>query len=109
MTSSNEGDVEMTNEIDVVIEIFLTEARSAIENGGTWSPLVHIVHPGGKESIRITRMNADPREEGRIASPISSKMKELNAIAAFIITNNSIADKTWDNSVHRTMQTLFPD
>jgi hypothetical protein len=53
-------------------------------------------------------MSADPREEDRVASLISSKMKELNAIVAIVITNNWVADETSGNSVHRSMQTPFP-
>ena len=104
----NWNDDYITQEVIKVSQRSLSEARSVIEAGGTWSPLVHILHPEGMQSIRIRGVSADQREEDRIASLISSKMKELNAIVTIVITNNWIADETGGNSVHRSMQTPFP-
>jgi hypothetical protein len=53
-------------------------------------------------------LSADPREKDRVASLISSDMKELNAIVAIMITDNWVANETRENSVHRSMQTPFP-
>jgi hypothetical protein len=98
----------MTIDIEELIELSLCEARSVIKAGGTWSPLVHILHPEGMQSMRIRRMSADPREKDRVASLINSEMKELNGIVAIMITDNWVADETGGNSVHRSMQTPFP-
>ncbi len=100
--------VDITEEVIEVLQRSLSEARSVIEAGGTWSPLVHILHPEGMQSMRIKGMSADLREKDRVARLIIADMKELNAIVAIMITDNWVADETWGNSVHRSMQAPFP-
>ena len=44
-------------------------------------------------------MSEDPREKGQFVSQISSKMKELNATLAIMITDTWVANETQKNSV----------
>jgi hypothetical protein len=105
---SNWNTDDMTDRVMEVIQSSLSKARSVIEAGGTWSPLLHILHPEEIVSARFPGLSEDPREKGRVISQISSKMKELNATLAIMITDTWVADEKWRNSVHRSMQTPFP-
>jgi hypothetical protein len=100
--------VDITNDVIEVLQNSLSEARSVIEAGGTWSPLVHILHHGDMVSIRIRGMSADPREKDRTTSLISSKMKELNAILAIMITDTWVGHATSGNPLPRSLENPFP-
>src|SRR5208283_256522 len=100
--------VDITGEVIEVLQHSLSEARSVIEAGGTWSPLVHILHPEGMQSMRIRGMSADPRESDRVMSLISADVKSLNAIATIMITDNWVSDERPGNSADRSMQAPFP-
>ena len=71
-----ERKVDMTNDIEELIELSLSGARSAIEEDGSWEPLVHILHPKGVESVVIRGMGADPRQKDQLASRINSRLKK---------------------------------
>jgi hypothetical protein len=58
--------------------------------------------------MRTRKMSPDPRERDRVASLISSEMRELNAIVAIMITDNWAADEVGGSAAHRSMQTPFP-
>src|ERR1017187_5398314 len=96
---SNWNTDDMTDRVMEVIQSSLSKARSVIEAGGTWSPLLHILHPEEIVSARFPGLSEDPREKGRVISQISSKMKELNATLAIMITDTWVANETQKNSV----------
>src|ERR1019366_7918065 len=90
---------DITDEVVEVLQNSLSKARTVIEAGETWSPLVHILHPGEMVSVRFPGLSEDPREKGPVVSQISSKMKELNATLAIMITDTWVANETQKNSV----------
>jgi hypothetical protein len=100
--------VDITDEVIEVLQRSLSEARSVIEAGGTWSPLVHILHPEHMVSVRFPGLSEDPREKARVVSQISSGMKELNANVAIMITDTWVANETRRNSVTGSLQHPFP-
>lgn len=99
---------DITDEVIEVLQNSLSKARSVIEAGGTWSPLVHILHPEDMVSVRFPGLSADPREKDRVVRQISAGMRELDGKLAIMITDNWVANEKWANSVHRSMQTPFP-
>ena len=50
---SNWDTGDMTDRAMEVIQSSLSKARSVIEAGGTWSPLLHILHPEEIVSARF--------------------------------------------------------
>ncbi len=105
---SNWNTGDMNDEVTEVIENALSRARSVIEAGETWSPLVHILHPEDMVSVRFPGLSEDPREKGRVISQISSGMKELNAIVAIMITDTWAANETQRHSVTGSLQHPLP-
>jgi hypothetical protein len=99
---------DITAEVMEVIQNSLIKARSVIEAGGSWSPLVHILHPGEMVSVRFPGLSEDPREKDRIISQVSSGMKELNANVAIMITGTWVANETQRNSVTGSLQHPLP-
>jgi hypothetical protein len=97
----------MTNDIEELIELSLSEARSAIEEGGSWEPLVHIVHPKGVESIVIRGMGADPRQKNQLADRINSRLKELNGLLVIMITDCWVGKEIPGESMTPSLQTSF--
>jgi len=98
----------MTDEVMEVIQSSLNKARSVIKAGGTWSALVHIMHPGEMVSVRFPGLSEDPREKGRIVSLISSRMKEVNASVAIMITDTWVPNETQRTSVTGSLQHPLP-
>jgi hypothetical protein len=83
----DERKVEMTNDIEELIELSLSEARSAIEENGSWEPLVRIFHPNGVESIVIGGLSADPRQKDQLANRINSRLREPNGLLVIMVTD----------------------
>lgn len=105
---SNWNTGDMKDEVTEVIENSLSKARSVIEAGETWSPLVHILHPEDMVSVRFPGLSEDPREKGRVISQISSGMRELNANVAIMITDTWTANETQKQFVTRSLQHPLP-
>lgn len=102
-----ERKVDMTNDIEELIELSLSEARSAIEEDGSWEPLVHIVHPKGVESIVIRGMGADPRQKDQLASRINSRLRELNGLLVIMVTDCWVSKRIPGKSMTPSPQTPF--
>ncbi len=97
----------MTNDIEELIELSLSEARSAIEEDGSWEPLVHIFHPKGVESIVIRGMGADPRQKDQLASRINSRLRELNGLLVIMVTDCWVGKGIPGISMTPSLQTPF--
>lgn len=107
MAVRNEGKVEMTIDVEELVELSLSEARSAIEGYGSWEPLVHIFHPKGVESILIRGLGADPRQKDQLANRINSRMKELNGILVIMVTDCWVGKGIPENSMTGSLQTPY--
>lgn len=100
--------VDITGEVIEVIHSSLSEARTVIGKGATWSPLVHILHPKGMNSMRIRGMSADPHEKNEVASLINTRLKELKGIVTIMITNNWLSQERPGQAQSPSLQAPFP-
>jgi hypothetical protein len=98
----------MTIDIEKLIEMSLSGARSVIEEGGTWSPLLHIVPSEGVWSVFLRGMIADPCRKNLVEILIKSRMKELNGIVAIMISDTWVGDATPADSLRPSLQDPFP-
>lgn len=107
MAVCDERKVDMTNDIEELIELSLSKARSAIEEDGSWEPLVHIFHPKGVESIVIRGLGADPRQKDQLANRINSRLRELNGLLVIMVTDCWVGKGIPGKSMPPSLQTPF--
>jgi hypothetical protein len=85
----------MTNyEVMEFIYDSLRDARSVIEGGGIWEPLIRICHPEGVQSIVIPIAQLASAHKVNVADKINHLRKELNAHLVIMIADNLIAETT---------------
>ncbi|MGB8029852.1 MAG: hypothetical protein WCF30_09305 [Terracidiphilus sp.] len=95
----NRRRVEMMTEIDQLMQNSLSEARSVIEGGGTWEPLVHIVHSQGVHSMRVPRLHAGLAEEAKMVDEINQQLDVLNGELLITVSDVWIGEDTPDGFV----------
>jgi hypothetical protein len=69
--------VDVTDQVHQLIAESLSEARSVIQEGGTWDPLVHIVHPQGVQSMFVLGLHAGSNEKSKLVDEINNQMSAL--------------------------------
>ncbi len=94
-----------------VIELIcdsLSDARSVIEDGGTWDPLVHVCHAGGVQSMVIPRSRSGPAHRTEVVDQINRLRKEFNGYLVMMFDDNWIPEENLGNSVTRSQDGSFP-
>ena len=77
----------MTNyEVMELIYDSLRNARSVIEDGGIWEPLIHLCHPDGVQSIVIPIAQSASAHKINVAAQINRLRKELNAYLVTLLS-----------------------
>jgi hypothetical protein len=91
MSMSLRKKVEVMNVKDQVNQLIaesLSEARSVVEDGRTWEPLVHIVHSLGVQSMRAPGLHAGPVAKAKQVGEINLELSRLNS--EFMITVSDV-------------------
>jgi hypothetical protein len=107
LPAGNWKSVDITDEVNEMLQRSLREARSAIEEEGSWEPLVHILHPQGVESFVIRGMGADPRQKDHLANRINSRLRELNGLLVIMVTDCWVGEGIPGKSVAPSLHTSF--
>jgi hypothetical protein len=89
----------MMTDIDQLIENSLSEARTVIQEGGTWEPLVRIIHPLGVESMRVPELHADSTVKAKMVDFINHALSVLNGNLMITVADVWIGDDTPDGFV----------
>jgi len=76
--------MDMKDQVNKLIAESLSEARSVVENGGTWEPLVHIVHSLGVQSMRAPGLHGGPVVKAKQLEEINRQLDLLRG--EFLIT-----------------------
>lgn len=98
----------MKNHIEQLVENLLSEARPAIEEGGTCEPRVLILHPGGVKSYVICGTRSDQFEWAGIEGKINNMMEALDGDVVIMLVDIPIGEETSDQSAQRFLETPFP-
>ena len=93
---------------DELIKNSLSDARTVIENGGTWNPLVHVCHPGGVRSMVIPLARSGPAHKTEVVDTINRLRKELNGYLVIMLVDNLIREENLGNSVPRSPESPLP-
>lgn len=89
----------MIIDIYQLIENSLSEARTVIQGGGTWEPLVRIVHPQGVKSMRIPALHAGPNVKAKVVDFIDHVLSMLNGSLTITVADVWIGDDSPDGFV----------
>jgi hypothetical protein len=76
--------MNVQDQVNKLVAESLSEARSVIEEGGTWEPLVHIVHSLGVHSMRAPGLHAGPVAKAEQLEEINHQLDLLKG--EFLIT-----------------------
>jgi len=91
--------VEMLTDVDILIVSSLSLARSVIEEGGTWEPLVHIVHPLGVQSMRVPGLHAGLDGKVKVVDDINHQWSVLKGILLITVADVWIGEDTQEGFV----------
>jgi hypothetical protein len=80
--------MNIKDQVNKLIAESLSEARSVVEKGGTWEPLVHIVHSLGVQSMRAPGLHAGPVAKAKQVDEINLELSRLNG--EFLITVSDV-------------------
>jgi len=93
--------------VDRLIEESLSKARLVIEEGGTWKPLVHIVHPLGVRSTRVPGLCSGPVKKVKVVDEINHQLSVLNSNLMITVSDLWIDEDTPDRFVAISWDTPF--
>ena len=99
----------MKNRIAQLIEDLLSEARPAIEDGGTCASMALILHPGGVKSCVFCRKRSDESEWTQIEGKINTMLEKLDSDVAILLKDIPTGEETSDHSASRSMENPFLD
>ena len=87
---------------DELINNSLIDARSVIEFGGTWNPLLHVCHPGGVRSKVFPLEGSGPAHRNEVSNEINRLRKDLNGYLVIMLNDYLITAENLGNSVPRS-------
>lgn len=76
--------MNVKDQVNELIAESLSEARSVVEKGGAWEPLVHFVHSVGVQSMRVPGLHAGPFAKAEQVGEINLELSRPNG--EFLIT-----------------------
>ena len=91
--------MSVNDQVNKLIEESLSEARSVVEKGGTWKPLVHIVHSLGVQSMRAPGLHAGPVAKAKQLGEIDHQLDLLNGEFLIKVSDVWIDEDTPDGFV----------
>jgi hypothetical protein len=91
--------MDVTDQVLHLIAKSLSEARSVVEKGGTWEPLVHIVHSLGVQSMRAPGLHARPVAKAKQVDEINYQLDLLNGEFLITVSDVWIGEDTPDGFV----------
>ena len=91
--------MNVKDQVNKLIAESLSEARSVVEKGGTWEPLVHIVHSLGVQSMRAPRLHAEPVAKAKQVEEINHQLSLLNGEFLITVSDVWIGEDTPDGLV----------
>jgi hypothetical protein len=87
------------DQVNKLIAESLSEARSVVEKGGTWEPLVHIVHSLGVQSMRAPGLHAGSVAKAKQVEEIDLELRRLNGKFTITVCDVWIREDTPDGFV----------
>jgi hypothetical protein len=91
--------MNVKDQVNKLIAESLSEARSVVEKGGTWEPLVHIVHSLGVQSMRAPGLHAGPVAKAKQVGEINLELSRLNGEFLITVSDVWIGEDTPDGFV----------
>jgi hypothetical protein len=86
-------------DVDLLIGNSLSLAHSVIEEGGTWEPLVHIIHSLGVQSMRAPGLHAGLIEKAKVVDEIDHQLSVLKGSLLITVSDVWIGEDTPDGFV----------
>lgn len=96
-------------DVEQLIEDSLGHARSVIEQGGVWDPLVQVVHALGVDSMRVPELHAGSLEKAQAVAAIESWSSALRGMLLITVSDVWIGGDTPDGSVAISWDIPFSD
>lgn len=91
--------MNVRDQVNKLIAESLSQARSVVEKGGTWEPLVHIVHSLGVQSMRAPGLHARPVAKAKQVDEINLELSRLNGEFLITVSDVWIGEDTPDGFV----------
>ena len=99
--------MDVKDQVNKLITESLSEARSVVENGGTWEPQVHIVHSLGVQSMRAPGLHAGPVAKAKQVGEINHQLSLLTGEFLITVSDIWIGEDTPDGFVAISWDTPF--
>jgi hypothetical protein len=91
--------MNVKDQVNKLVAESLSDARSVIEEGGTWEPLVHIVHSLGVKSMRAPGLHAGPVVKAKQLDEINHQLDLLEEQFVIRVSDVWIGEDTPDGFV----------
>lgn len=91
--------MSIKEQVNKLITESLSEARSVIDQGGAWEPLVLIVHSLGVQSMRAPGLHAGPVGKAKQVEEIDRQLNRLNGEFVITVSDIWIGEDTPDGFV----------
>ena len=88
--------MNVKDQVNQLIAESLSEAHSVVGKGGTWEPLVHIVHSLGVQSMRAPGLHAGPVAKAKQVGEINLELSRLNSEFMITVSDVWIGEDTPD-------------
>jgi len=99
--------MNIEDQVNQLIAESLNDARSVVEKGGTWEPLVHIVHSLGVQSMRAPGLHAGPIAKAKQVDEINHQLDLLNGEFVITVSDIWIGEDTPDGFVAASWDAPF--
>lgn len=100
--------MNVPDQVNQLIAESLNEARSVVEEGGTWEPLVHIIHSLGVQSMRAPGLHAGPVAKAKQVGEINHQLSLLNGEFLITVSDIWIGEDTPDGFVAISWDIPYP-